>query len=360
MPGVGGGHRGGGGGGGFGGGRPGGGGGFGGGRPGGGFGGGPRPGGFGGGPRPGGFGGPHWHHRPPRPHRPFWGPGWGWGPRYGGYGGGCGSFAASIILVPVFLILFLILMFSNNGVHVEYTDTYPEPDIAITESTRVREAMDSKYIIPIDDYYYDDMGLINTAAAQFSLENSLKDFYLKTGVQPYLYIADDLDGNTNPNKDDVDAFLLAKYNELFEDEGHFMVLYYEYESGEYNTWYVYGNDAHRYVMDDEACEIVLYYIDYYYSSPSTADYTDMFCSAFDAASARIMGGKTRSEGGIDWGKIIIALIVTVAGVVLIVYIVKRYRNTKPGGDGENGTPGSSDNMSEEDKRKEKYRRKYGG
>lgn len=219
---------------------------------------------------------------------------------------------------------------------------------SITPSTWQREPLDPKYVNPIEDYFYDDMGLINTAAAQFSLENSLKDFYLKTGVQPYLYIADDLNGNVNPNVNDVETFLLAKYSELFTDEGHFLVLYFEYAGGEYNTWYVWGNDAHRYVMDDEACEIVLDYIDYYYNAPETADYTDMFCSAFDAASARIMGGKTNKDS-FPW--FTVGLVIAIV-IVVIVVIVKNYNK--------NGKSGNDDNMSEEDKRKERYRRKYGG
>ena len=345
MPGVGGGHRGGGGGG-FGGGR---GGSFGGG---GGFGGGRPSGGFGGGPRPGGFGGPH-HHHPHHhyPHGHFWGPGWGWGPRWGRgphFGGGL---VTAIIFIVIFSIVVPLSVLSECTYVVmedeHHAEARPEYE-SITPSTWQREPLDPKYVNPIEEYYYDDMGLINTAAAQFSLQNSLKDFYLKTGVQPYLYIADDLDGNTNPNLNEVETFLLAKYGELFTDEGHLLVLYFEYAGGEYNTWYVWGNDAHRYVMDDEACEIVLDYLDYYYNAPETADYTDMFCSAFDAASARIMGGKTNKDS-FPWFTI---GLVGVIAVIIIVAIVKNYNN--------NGKGGNNDNMSEEDKRKEKYRRKYGG
>jgi hypothetical protein len=102
-------------------------------------------------------------------------------------------------------------------------------------------------------------------------------------------------------------------------------------------------------MDDEACEIVLDYIDYYYNSPETADYTDMFCSAFDSASARIMGGKTNKDS-FPW--FTVGLIGAIMIVVIIV-IVKNYNKSGKSGN-------DDDNMSEEDKRKERYRRKYGG
>ena len=80
---------------------------------GGGFGGGSRGGGFGGGG--GGFGGggfrpPHHHHFMPG----FgWGWGWGWRRPYYGYGGGCLGGLASLIILPVALILIVGILIVN-------------------------------------------------------------------------------------------------------------------------------------------------------------------------------------------------------------------------------------------------------
>ncbi len=88
------------------------GGGFSGGSRGGGFGGG--GGGFGGGSRGGGFGGGGFHHRPPHHHfGPHFGWGWGWRRPYYGYGGGCLGGLASLIILPIVLILIFGILIVN-------------------------------------------------------------------------------------------------------------------------------------------------------------------------------------------------------------------------------------------------------
>ena len=343
---MGGGHRGGGGGGSFGGG------GFGGGSfGGGGFGGHRGGGGFGGGPRPGGFGGPHHHPHHHHPHGHFWGPGWGWGwgprRRYYGPGGCAGGVVSSIIFIMIFMMIFSIAVIDSctigsSNAEPEYMD--------VTPSTVVRQPMPAQYLTEIDEYYYDGAGCLQSAAGQYSVEQSLKHFYAKTGVQPYLYIDDDLNGNKNPDFNAVEQFMNDKYYELFGDEGHILVLYFEYDNGEYNTWYMCGNDAYDRVMDDEACEIMLDFIDYHYQNPDTYDYADLFSKSFNDAADRIMGGKTRA--GINVVDIIVFVVFAAAIIAIIVSIVKNYRKSKPGGGS------SDDNMSEEDKRKERYRQKY--
>lgn len=387
MPGMGGGHSGGGH---SGGGSHGGGGGFHGGSHGGG--------GFhGGGPRGGGgfHGGPHGPHGPhgPRGPRGFWGPGWGWGPRHhwGWGGGGC---LAPFVFAAVFAVFILVFIMSSIGSCVSSV-ARPNPDadiryeeisvsgddknVVITPSTRVRQPLDAKYCTPIEKYVEDDMSAMGTAAAEFEVINVLKDFYLKTGVQPYLWIADQLGGDSSPDYDSVEKMMYAKYAELFEDEGHLLVLYFEYSDGTYNTWYMWGNDAHEYVMDDEACEILLDYIDYYYNAQTSGlDYSELFAGAFSSAADAIMGGITTTGGdngaavvpGDDAagpggqaaepsssglgaaGVIAIVLGVLLVGVVvaLIVLLVSRKR----------GESREFEGMSADDIRKEKHRRKYGG
>jgi len=353
---MGGGHRGGGGGGSFGGGR---GGSFGGGSfGGGGFGGHRGGGGFGGGPRPGGFGGPH--HHPPHHHHPhghFWGPGWGWGwgwgprRRYYGPSGRAGGVVSSIIFIIIFMMIFSIAVIDSctigsSNAEPEYMD--------ITPSTVVRQPMPAQYINPIDDYYFDGAGCISTAVAEMELEQSLKYFYQKTGIQPYLYIEDDLNGDKSPNKDTMDNFLYQKYYELFSDEGHFLILYFEYETGEYNIRYIWGDNAGDWMMEynnEEAGNILADFIAHY-QNPDTYDYADMFSKSFNDAADRIMGGKTKTRAGINVVDIIVFVVFAAVIIAIIVSIVKNYRKSKPGGGS------SDDNMSEEDRRKERYRQKY--
>lgn len=318
-----------------------GGGGFSGGR-GGGFGGGPRPGGFGGGPRGPrrGWYGPRFYWGP----RFFWGPGWGWGWGFRGF-----------IMPFIWLSVFLVIIF-----FVAFAALFSRPDSAgITRSTRDREPLNAAYVTVIDEYYHDGAGCIDTAVKQHNLKKSLQNFYARTGVQPYLYIDDDLDGNKYPSYTDVENFMYSKYDALFSDEGHLLVLYFEYPNGEYNTWWICGDNAIRDVMDNEACEILLDYIDYHYGKMyGHGDYSELFCASFDSAAERIMGGKTSPFENMSAGSILILIIAVGGGVALIVYfIVKFVQNRKDGG---NGGGSDGDGMSREDRRKEKYRRQYGG
>lgn len=396
MPGMGGGHSGGGH---SGGGSHGGGGGFhgGGSHGGGGFHGG--GGGFhGGGPRGGGFhhGGP----RGPRGPRGFWGPGWGWGwgPRHYG-GGGC---LAPFVFAAVFIVFILIFIMSSIGSCVSSVarPNDPQPDfetttrvddisgtVTVRPSTKVRQPLDAAYCTAIDKYVEDDMSAFATAAEEFEVINALKDFYLVTGVQPYLWVTNSLGGDTSPDFDTTEKYMYERYTAMFEDEGHLLILYFEYSDGTYNTWYMWGNDAHEYVMDDEACEILLDYIDYYYieHSGSTVDYCDIFSYAFTEAASRIMGGITPADDPTDpavsavpddggsggqpgapaataepeksgistLGVVAIVLAVllvcAIVGIVVTVVVARRRRD-------ERDYPG----MSADDIRKEKHRRKYGG
>ncbi len=260
-------------------------------------------------------------------------------------------------MIPVIIFLFVFIVIIS---------LFQAPDSAgITRSTKKRETLDAAYITAIDEYYHDGPGVIMSAADQFSLENSMKSFYQKTGVQPYLYIDDDINGNTRPGYDEVESFMYDEYAALFgNDEGHLLILYFEYPDGEYNTWYMWGNNAHI-VMDDEACEILLDYIDYNYKQYNvgyTLKYTEMFVSSFNSAAERIMGGRTSIFESMSPGTIILLILGTAGVIALIIYIVKRYKNTDPnrGGGGSGPQGGNPDNMSEEDRRKEKYRRRYGG
>lgn len=115
----------------------------GGGRSGGGFGGGfggSGGGGFGGGPRPGGRPGGGFGPRPPH-HRPYGGWGWGWRRPY--YGGGCLGGLASLIILPVVMILVsVVVLFSILGSAV--TDFAAGGSIQYDENT-FQDYADAQY-----------------------------------------------------------------------------------------------------------------------------------------------------------------------------------------------------------------------
>lgn len=205
------------------------------------------------------------------------------GPRrpYRGYrkGGGC---LTSVAVMVIFLVILMMAVGSlGNGMfgRISYKEE-KQVSSDIQESTVKRKKLKST-ALKETDYYTDTAGWIYDTA---TLEKGMKNFYRETGVQPYLYITETIDGNGSPTADDLDTFAQALYDELFEDEAHILVIFQEYE-GKYHTWHVRGNEAGL-VLDNEACEILLDYLDAYY----TLSYSDeeYFARAFSDAADRIM------------------------------------------------------------------------
>ncbi|MCD7859357.1 MAG: hypothetical protein LUH51_04190 [Firmicutes bacterium] len=272
----------------------------------GGFGGSSRGGGSYGGSRGGGsYGGRPGGPGAPRPPRGgMWGGGFrpvGWGGYGRGRGGCLGSLTASILTIVIVALVLVMALVSM------LTGFLSSSSSSITVSTVERE----KLVADADTsmgYYTDELGWIRSAS---TLNSGLKSFYQDTGVAPYLYITDTVNGTHDPTESDMETFTSALYDELFDDEAHFLLVFFEYYSGQYNMWYVGGSQT-KAVMDDEACDILLDYIDeYYYSNLSDEA---MFATAFEKAGERIMSVTTSPLPAI-----IIALVVLAVVVVLFVW-----------------------------------------
>ncbi len=152
----------------------------------------------------------------------------------------------------------------------------------ITKSTVAREPLEKGSVVTTD-YYTDELGWIKSGT---KLKKGMKEFFSETGVQPYLYITDTVNGTTSPSSYDMEAYAAELYDELFEDEGHFLLLFHEYNSNsQYSMWYTCGAQA-KTVMDSEACDILMDYVDKYYYSDLSED--ELFSKAFDEAADRIM------------------------------------------------------------------------
>ena len=122
------------------------------------------------------------------------------------------------------------------------------------KSTVERTKLDSKYVTKTA-YFNDTAGWISSSS---TLEKGLRSFYEATGVQPYLYVTEDINGDTNPSSAEMDAFCEQLYDQLFEDEGHILVVSYDYVG----YWYYVGHNAET-VFDSEAQEIFENYVDHY-------------------------------------------------------------------------------------------------
>lgn len=176
----------------------------------------------------------------------------------------------------------------------------------IQQSTIERSKLDSSLYTRVDTWYQDDINWIHD---EKTLLKGLKTFYDKTGVQPYLWITDNINGKAKPNTSDFETALKSKYSELFKDEGHVIVCFMESSPSVYATYYWAGSAAKR-VIDDEAGEILLDVIDSKYTSDLSDE--EMFSKSFSDAATRMMKvGRTTKQ-------YIILAVAVVAGLGIIV------------------------------------------
>ncbi len=287
----------------------GGGGGFGGGRP-------HAPGGHGpGGPGPGGSGGPRGGFGFGGFHAPViiagnnignsGGSGSGGSGNNGGSGNsGCSIFAYILaIFVVVNLFGFLLASCDSGG----YDTTASS---SVTASTVQREALPASASEDVGWYTDADGDWIHNTSL---LTNGLKSFYQQTGVRPYLYI---LPNGTTTSVSDLQSRAESLYDELFSDEGHFLLVFCDDGSGGYNCGYAVGSQA-KTVMDSEAISVLGDYLDRYYSDMSISE-EQIFANAFDKTAERIMtvtGSTTRTFTMVLGG---VAVVVIIAGVVVFV------------------------------------------
>ena len=176
----------------------------------------------------------------------------------------------------------------------------------IQQSTIERSKLDSSLCTKVDTWYQDDINWIHD---EKTLLKGLKTFYDKTGVQPYLWITDNINGKAKPNTSDFETALKSKYSELFKDEGHVIVCFMESSPSVYATYYWAGSAAKR-VIDNEAGEILLDVIDSKYTSDLSDE--EMFSKSFSDAATRMMKvGRTTKQ-------YIILAVAVVAGLGIIV------------------------------------------
>ncbi len=219
-----------------------------------------------------------------------------------------GRMSGGCLLPVIVLIVFVLLagkFFGRVSPSVPYADVsvytsavpvvseylteevIPFEDNTVSPNLVSRTKLDESLCKPVAVWYEDGAGLLTYASDGMQVEKALQYFYEKTGVQPYLMLLSDIDGNTNPDWSAVEQHLYDRYIELFgTDEGHYILLYYSYWDGSYDLFYIPGTDAVS-VMDDNASDILLDYVELYYNTAGT--YGEMFSEAFKAAANTVMG-----------------------------------------------------------------------
>ena len=193
------------------------------------------------------------------------------GPVYGGRRSRFGCLGVAVILFVLFL-LFIILIPTFSSTNSSSSD--------VTKSTIRREALPSSYVVETG-YYTDELDWIKNPT---TLTVGMKNFYKKTGVQPYLYVTDTIAGTHTPTTEQVKQFATDTYDSLFEDEAHLLFIFFEYNNT-YHMWYMTGSQT-KTVLDQEAMDILMDYVELNYYSNMTDE--AMFSKSFDQAATRIM------------------------------------------------------------------------
>ena len=199
---------------------------------------------------------------------------------------GCALQLTPILIIPILLIAIFFFSITSSLLSSAFSIFLPDGgagiDGYVSSSTIEREPLPPEYVTETD-WFTDELDWI---ASPSTLEGGMREFYKETGVQPYLYLVDSVNGSTYPSEDEMHEFANGLYDELFEDEGHLLLVFQEHDSdGNYYSYYVAGKQA-KTVIDDEAADILLDYIDYYYYSDLDED--EMFAVVFRDTAERIM------------------------------------------------------------------------
>lgn len=214
--------------------------------------------------------------------------------------------AAAIVLVIAFAVLWL----------------YQGKEASIERSTVNREALPESKCDPVDKWYQDDWGdWIDESGEEKALISGMEYFYEKTGVQPYLWIMGE-NGKDYISEGSIEKLAKATYAEMFgDDQGHLLIIFREYPNASSNYLVTVrpGEDAEEQVMDEQAREILLGYIDYFYTVDKYNE-GEFFAKSLEKAGDRIM---TQQISQAALYAIIIVSVVAVAGIIIVVHFIRK-------------------------------------
>ena len=149
--------------------------------------------------------------------------------------------------------------------------------------------------------------------------SAMRYFYNKTGSQPYLVIANDVDGKTDFTDDEAEDWANDIYDEQFSDDGHTVVAFVEYSESEYAYYIVAGRSAQS-VIDEEAREIIADEINYWYTDTSLDD-SEYFAKVFTESADTIMFDYEETTKTSNSRRRMLAVALTAAGAAVIIGIV---------------------------------------
>lgn len=249
-------------------------------------------------------GGPHGGRR--YDHGPGPGPEPRWHPNY--YGGGIVYYPTSLIekiigyaLVGIFILVIALSVFGNV--------------LFAPKSTINREKIESPVAFT-NNCVVDELGWVDNIS---QTETELKNFYNKTGVQPYVVFCK---YNTSLTTDEQkEEYANEYYDKNINNEGTFLFMYFA-EANEDDVGYmcyVNGKKVSS-VMDAEAVNIFWNYMDSNWYSDKSTD--DVIIDTFDSTAKTIMHkSATLADVGVKVAGV--ALVVVIIGGVVIIMKVRR-------------------------------------
>lgn len=254
-------------------------------------------GGFGGPSHGGGFYGGGFYPRPPIRNTVFI-----------GHGGGINTIISIIIFIVVLVTAF-------GG----FPSSKSSSTKNIPKSTQNRERLESGVGYD-NNCIIDNIGWFDNVT---KTEKSIKQFYDKTGVQPYIVLnAYDSTLLTDTAKEE---YAKKWYDEHIKNESTFLYMYFAEPNTDNDVGYmayVNGKQVSS-VMDSEAIEIFWAYVDKYWYSDMSTD--DMFTTIFTKTADRIM---TKSTTAADVGNNavkVIGVIVVFAGIIVVMVVRRKHK-----------------------------------
>ena len=230
----------------------------------------------------------HYHHTPPPPRRGYY------GYRrnvYTSSSSGLGTLIACLIVFAVVIFSFFMIASDDSDV----------------TSTINREKIENP--IPYDNNCIkDELGYVENTS---KLSKNLKNFYNKTGIQPYIYLKSYDETLTSDSQ--KDNYAQNWYEQNIDNEDTFLFVYYEDQDPNEIGYMAYVNGKQvTSVMDSEAVNIFWNYIDRYWTDDSLST-VEVFTKTFNSTANTIMEKSTTSNDIIKIICIIVGIIIVIGG-----------------------------------------------
>lgn len=234
----------------------------------------------------------HYHHTPPPPRRGYY------GYRrnvYTSSSSGLGTLIACLIVFAVVIFSFFMIASDDSDV----------------TSTINREKIENP--IPYDNNCIkDELGYVENTS---KLSKNLKNFYNKTGIQPYIYLKSYDETLTSDSQ--KDNYAQNWYEQNIDNEDTFLFVYYEDQDPNEIGYMAYVNGKQvTSVMDSEAVNIFWNYIDRYWTDNSLST-VEVFTKTFNSTANTIMEKSTTSNDIIKIICIIVGIIIVIGGIIYI-------------------------------------------